>query len=138
MSEAAESSQGLPDGAYVYRTISKTRADGERVKPEAYWRRPGKDPEGVSVWLTEDGARSWGERLPYAVAHIRVGSIRALGLDVEQSPDDPDHFAITGLSYYYTAEPPPDFAAQKRALDLAEELAKVSVIVWRRDQSSTP
>ena len=133
MPEAADSSRGLPDDAYVYRAVSKTKVEGQLVKAIAYLRRPNLDHDGITVCRTQEGARMARDKPPFSVARIKASSIRSLGLDVVQSGDDPDHFAITGVPYYHTDSPPPNAATQKKARDLAEALADASEIVWLRD-----
>jgi hypothetical protein len=116
----------LPEDAIVYRSILRKQwinEDTGKVKADAYFLRA-NDINGLSVNLAsecspEQCAENF--RQCYGVASLEVGSVREIGLNVEQ--DKVNHANIMGLPYKED-----DLAQAER---LAGLLARKSQIVWK-------
>jgi hypothetical protein len=115
----------LSEDEIVYRSLLRKQwidEDTGRVKADAYFLRPNEP--GLSVNLAnacspEECAGFF--RKCYGVASLAVGTVRKIGLDVEQ--DSVTHANIVGLPYRDE-----DLALAER---LAGLLAKRSALVWQ-------
>jgi hypothetical protein len=115
----------LPEDAIVYRSILRKQwinEDTGKVKADAYFRRANEIGFSVNLaseYSPEQCAENF--RQCYGVASLEVGSVREIGLNVEQ--DKVNHANIVGLPYKE------DDSTQ--AERLAGLLAKKSQIVWK-------
>ena len=115
----------LPEDAIVYRALLRKQWIDEetgKVKANAYFLRasePGLSVNVANVCSPEDCADLF--RKCYGVASLKVGSVREIGLDVEQN--SLNHANLIGLPYRED-----NLAEAER---LAGLLAKRSLIVWK-------
>jgi hypothetical protein len=115
----------LPEDAIVYRALLRKQWIDEetgKLKADAYFLRasePGLSVNLANVCSPEDCADLF--RKCYGVASLKVGSVREIGLDVEQ--DSVNHANLIGLPYRED-----NLAEAER---LAGLLAKRSLIVWK-------
>lgn len=115
----------LPEDAIVYRALLRKQWIDEetgKVKADAYFLRasePGLSVNVANVCSPEDCADLF--RKCYGVASLKVGSVREIGLDVEQN--SLNHANLIGLPYRED-----NLAEAER---LAGLLAKRSLIVWK-------
>lgn len=121
-----ERPEALPCSSIVYRAILKKRwmdlTEG-KATPEAFFRRPHVDEDGLSVNIAEaTNLEEWVRSFNacYGVASLHVGRIRNLGLEV--TPDNPAHAVITGVPFRHENEAEAEF--------IAGELAKQSRLPW--------
>jgi hypothetical protein len=115
----------LPEDAIVYRALLRKQWIDEetgKVKADAYFLRasePGLSVNVANVCSPENCADLF--RKCYGVASLKVGSVREIGLDVQQ--DSVNHANLIGLPYRED-----NLAEAER---LAGLLAKRSLIVWK-------
>jgi hypothetical protein len=132
----SEEHAGLESDGIVYRAVTRGQwidEDTGELKPDAFLRREA-DEDGISVYIQRYCSPEWVAakfNRTKAVISVRVGDLRALGLEVvpdpPESPDYPEHACITGLPFH------DDDPA--RAVFLAERIAAGSQFGYRRAAS---